>query len=143
MMNRVPVPLCSILNGNLAIALGRTLPTSKLATTMGHGNGTTMPTSRLSSRLKAGLNASDRSKLFHEHIRSLAIHGRQTKQPASPSGMAAESTAATLIGHPLPFVPCVRTFILFKLSSAGCSWWLVLICCERKVLIAGWWLVLI
>ena len=25
--------------------------------------------------------------------------------------------------------------------SAGCSWWLVLICCERKVLLAGWWLV--
>jgi len=29
------------------------------------------------------------------------------------------------------------------LCSAGCGWWLVLICCERKVLLAGWWLVLI
>jgi len=23
------------------------------------------------------------------------------------------------------------------------SWWLMLICCEKKVLLAGWWLVLI
>jgi hypothetical protein len=23
--------------------------------------------------------------------------------------------------------------------SFGC-WWLVLICCERKILLAGWWL---
>jgi len=27
--------------------------------------------------------------------------------------------------------------------SAGCAWWLVLICCKRKVLLVGWWLVLI
>jgi len=30
-----------------------------------------------------------------------------------------------------------------SLYSAGCGWWLVLICCERKVLLASWWLVLI
>ena len=27
------------------------------------------------------------------------------------------------------------------LCSAGCGWWLVLICCERKVLLTVWWLV--
>ena len=27
------------------------------------------------------------------------------------------------------------------LCSAGCGRWLVLICCERKLLLAGWWLV--
>jgi len=26
------------------------------------------------------------------------------------------------------------------LYSLYCGWWLVLICCERKVLLAGWWL---
>jgi len=24
-----------------------------------------------------------------------------------------------------------------------CSWWLVLICCERKLLMVGWWLLLV
>jgi len=26
------------------------------------------------------------------------------------------------------------------LCSAGCGWWLVLICYEKKVLLVGWWL---
>ena len=30
-----------------------------------------------------------------------------------------------------------------SLCSFGCGWWLVLICYERKVLLAVWWLVLI
>ena len=32
-----------------------------------------------------------------------------------------------------------------SLCSAGYAWWLVLICCERKVLLVGWcwWLMLI
>jgi len=26
-----------------------------------------------------------------------------------------------------------------EICSASCGWWLVLICCERKTLLAGWW----
>jgi len=31
--------------------------------------------------------------------------------------------------------------LLVTLCSAGCGWWLLLIYCERKLLLAGWWLV--
>jgi len=31
-------------------------------------------------------------------------------------------------------------YFIFTLCSSGCGWWLVLICCERKVLLDGWWL---
>jgi len=30
-----------------------------------------------------------------------------------------------------------------KYCSLYYGWWLVLICCERKVLLTGWWLVLV
>ena len=29
---------------------------------------------------------------------------------------------------------------MISICSAGCGWWLVLICCERKILLADWWL---
>jgi hypothetical protein len=29
---------------------------------------------------------------------------------------------------------------MISICSAGCDWWLVLICCKRKVLLADWWL---
>ena len=32
----------------------------------------------------------------------------------------------------------IRFGILYSLCSLCCGWWLVLICCERKVLLAGW-----
>jgi len=41
-----------------------------------------------------------------------------------------------------PICSVYRMHVLL-LCSAGCSWWLVLICCEKKILLAGWWLVLI
>jgi hypothetical protein len=38
-----------------------------------------------------------------------------------------------------------RTFFFFPsphlFRSAGCGWWLVLVCYERKLLLNGWWLV--
>jgi len=32
--------------------------------------------------------------------------------------------------------------IALALCSLCCDWWLVLICCERKILLAGCWLLI-
>ena len=37
----------------------------------------------------------------------------------------------------------IQAFGADSLCSPCCSWWLVLICCERKLLLVGWWLVLV
>jgi len=36
---------------------------------------------------------------------------------------------------------CLSLFVIY--CSADYDWWLVLICCKRKVLLTDWWLVLI
>ena len=33
--------------------------------------------------------------------------------------------------------------VRYSLCSLCCGWWLVLICCERKILLSRWWLLLV
>jgi hypothetical protein len=38
-------------------------------------------------------------------------------------------------------VACISVEWIHGLVRLAGSWWLVLICCKRKILLAGWWLV--
>ena len=62
-----------------------------------------------------------------------------------------KSWAASPLAISLPvctMIPLLRScghwfHTYYKLCSADCGRWLVLICCKRKVLLADWWLILI
>ena len=55
----------------------------------------------------------------------------------------APGTLCTLMHSQFDFLSETHTELAFSLCSAGCGWWLMLICCEKKLLLTDWWLVLI
>ena len=58
-----------------------------------------------------------------------------------PPGSIALNSLPFIFSHSLCSAGCGRWLMLIycerKVLLAGCGWWLMLICCERKVLLAG------